>query len=285
MPVRRHVWVSLAALVLFASSSAAQVLSINKVASESPISAGDIATFRIVVQNTGVANALNVTLSDPLPGGLAWTDDSDQCTISAATLSCSFGTFSPAEAVVVTVSATTTVASCGTLSSTATVSSTNAQTKQDSAEIVVDCPSLLTIVGQDQVVVRPDARFGFTACVSNVGAGVARNVRIELQLPSLVWTLEPFQPACALVGDPEIVCTFGDMAFGVGRCAHLSSSTAGCAALEIHTAIKADNASVGSSFVVVEPKVAGDQDASCGILITDVFRLINFLFAGGPGPL
>jgi uncharacterized repeat protein (TIGR01451 family) len=281
--MRRPGWGLLAALALAVQPAAAQVLSITKVAQDPQISAGDTATFVIVVQNASFANALNVTLSDPLPVGLAWTDNSSQCAIASGTLSCSFGTLLTSEVVTVSVSATTTAASCGTLINTATVSSSNASSKEDSAAIVVSCPSLLTSVASAQAQVTPGERFGFTTCVANLGIGIARNVRVQIDLPSLGWKIEPLLLDCEFKDD-SVLCGFGDMALGDGRCLHLVATTQTCETLSLTPAITADNATVGSGILILTPRVAGDQDANCGVAVTDVFRLINFLFAGGPGP-
>src|SRR4029079_15197884 len=78
------------------SSSASVIIrcpdvSVVKTADNSPISAGDTAAFTIVVANGGQGVAKNVTLNDPLPAGVAWNEDSNDCQITSNTLTCSFG--------------------------------------------------------------------------------------------------------------------------------------------------------------------------------------------------
>jgi uncharacterized repeat protein (TIGR01451 family) len=122
-------------------------LNIAKTAAKSPIAGGDSASFTIVVWNAGPGTATNVTLDDPLPGGLAWTEDSDSCTISGSNLHCSFGDLgvtteanSPAR---VTVTAPTTRNDCGTLDNLATAHADNNADVTASASIEVVCPILV----------------------------------------------------------------------------------------------------------------------------------------------
>jgi uncharacterized repeat protein (TIGR01451 family) len=122
-------------------------LNIAKTAAKSPINGGDSASFTIVVWNAGPGTASNVTLDDPLPGGLTWTDDSDSCTITGANLHCSFGDLgvttkanSPAT---VTVTAPTTREDCGTLDNLATAHADNNPDVTASASIDVVCPTLV----------------------------------------------------------------------------------------------------------------------------------------------
>ena len=58
-------------------------ISIEKTADASPVSAGDEIGFSIKVSNTGAGTARDVTVTDQLPDavGLAWAEDSDDCTI------------------------------------------------------------------------------------------------------------------------------------------------------------------------------------------------------------
>src|SRR5436189_220728 len=72
-------------------------LAITKTADAASVDAGDPIGFVITVTNTGAGTAKNVTVTDPLPtnAGLSWSIDaggSDSgCSISAGTLTCTFG--------------------------------------------------------------------------------------------------------------------------------------------------------------------------------------------------
>jgi uncharacterized repeat protein (TIGR01451 family) len=123
-------------------------LTIAKTAHSSPILAGDTASFTISVWNEGEGTAVDVVIEDQLPGGLAWTADSDACAISATgLLTCEVGDLAPDAMVSVTVSAPTTVEACGELPNTASVAAANEPAEalgnnEDDASISVECASI-----------------------------------------------------------------------------------------------------------------------------------------------
>ena len=100
-------------------------VTVLKTADHSPISAGDTAAFTIVVSNAGPGLAKAVTLNDPLPAGVAWSEDSADCQIASNTLACSFGDLGVGASRTIHVSGPTDAADCGTLPNTATVAATN----------------------------------------------------------------------------------------------------------------------------------------------------------------
>jgi uncharacterized repeat protein (TIGR01451 family) len=71
------------------------------------IPAGQNLVFTILVQNVGTGTARNVHLTDVLPAGFAWTEDSAQCSIAAGTLSCDFGDMAPGASATVHLTAPT----------------------------------------------------------------------------------------------------------------------------------------------------------------------------------
>ena len=79
----------------------------------------DSVGYIIVVWNTGPGTASNVTLDDPLPGGLNWTTGNPDCTITSGTLHCAFGdlgvTTKEQSTASVTLTADTTREDCGSL--------------------------------------------------------------------------------------------------------------------------------------------------------------------------
>ena len=71
-------------------------IKVTKDADNSPISAGETASFTIKVENIGQGKAYDVTLTDTLPTEVTtWTEDSDACSITDGVLSCDFGTMLP----------------------------------------------------------------------------------------------------------------------------------------------------------------------------------------------
>ncbi len=163
-------------------------LNIAKTAAESSINGGDQAGFTIVVWNTGPGTALNVTLDDPLPGGLAWTDDSEDCSITSGTLHCDFGdlgvTTMENTPATVTVTAPTTRTDCGTLDNLATASADNNDDVEASASIDVTCPVIRIQKVNDQVAsVLPGTVVTYTLTVT-VEDGPALNAEVVDTLPA-----------------------------------------------------------------------------------------------------
>ena len=102
---------------------------VDKSADNSPISAGDTASYTIKVTNDGPGTARNVTLTDTLPAGVTWTEDSASCSITAGVLSCDFGTLLPGATRTVTVSGETDAQDCGVLPNTASATASNESAK------------------------------------------------------------------------------------------------------------------------------------------------------------
>src|SRR4029453_16334471 len=122
-------------------------ISITKTATASPISAGDTAGFTITATNAASGTAAtSVTVTDNLPSGVSWTDNSADCSINGSgVLTCTFGTIASGASKSVQVTGTTDSADCGTLSNTANVASSNdsdTNNNSASASIVVQCPDI-----------------------------------------------------------------------------------------------------------------------------------------------
>ncbi len=163
-------------------------LNIAKTAADSSINGGDSASFTIVVWNTGPGTAINVTLDDPLPGGLAWTDDSADCSISSGTLHCDFGdlgvTTMANSSAHVTVTAPTTREDCGSLDNLATASADNNEDVQASASIDVICPVIRIQKVNDQISsVLPGTTVTYTL-TATVEDGPALNAQVVDTLPA-----------------------------------------------------------------------------------------------------
>ena len=91
------------------------------------ISAGETATFTIVVGNSGPATATGVTLDDNLPGPVTWSLASGPagCSVVANVLHCALGDLAAGASVTVTVTAPTTAETCTNYPNLATANATN----------------------------------------------------------------------------------------------------------------------------------------------------------------
>jgi len=140
-----------------------------------PINAGQTAIFTITVSSIGNATANGVTLTDTLPGGVAWTDDSADCTITTGVLNCSFGNLAPGATRTVNVSGATDAGDCGPLSNSATVAATNeapntGANNTSNTSIFVACPALsLDKTSNTTVITAIGQVINYSYLVSNTG--------------------------------------------------------------------------------------------------------------------
>jgi uncharacterized repeat protein (TIGR01451 family) len=96
--------------LMAAPASARANIVVQKSAGSATIEAGGMASFTIVVSNTGTRPGSGLSLSDPLPGaGLTWSESPDvaACSITAGTLNCAIGTLAAGASFSVTVVAMT----------------------------------------------------------------------------------------------------------------------------------------------------------------------------------
>ena len=116
-----------------------------------PVSAGTAIGFDITVSNTGVADATNVVISDPLPAGgaLNWSLNPafSGCAITGSvggqTLDCTFATLAAGGSIgPIHITSPTTQVDCALVSNTATVTSGNDGGGSSSASVTVECAAI-----------------------------------------------------------------------------------------------------------------------------------------------
>lgn len=223
-------------------------ISVAKTPDGATISAGDNAVFTIVVTNNGPIAAENVTLTDTLPAGFAWTlggPDAGDCSIASGTLSCNFGTIPFPGSQTVTLTAPTDSADCGTINNTATVAASNEDAAQlgnnsDSGSITVNCPDVSVTKTPDGEAgapgtIAPGANAVFTITFTNNGPGVASGVTLSDSLPAtnLDWSIssQGLNPgysggsACSLSAGDVLSCSLTTLAAGASYRVVVSSAT------------------------------------------------------------
>ena len=286
--VKRVPALALIAAAALAGRAARGAVSLTKTAVPATISAGDVASFHYLVQN-GSTTAFAVTVVDTLPAGVTWTENSASCTVTNGNqLGCSFGTIAAGAARTFNASGVTDPADCAApLSSTATLGSTGGG-DQSTAQIVVHCPDVSYTALPDTL--SPGQPLAITVGIRNRGAGTARNVHATLShvKSNLVWTLAPPDGACS-VGAESTTCAIGDLQPGEGhsfRVASTSLTDALCGDRDANVSVSVDNQSscCGGRSLGLSIKIPGDPDFNCTVDVSDVFYLINYLFAGGPDP-
>jgi uncharacterized repeat protein (TIGR01451 family) len=209
-------------------------IEVVKTADEGTIDAGDTAAFTIVVTNNGPGTATDVTLSDPLPAGIAWTEDSDFCEITAGVLTCDFGDMASGASYTVHVTGETDAEDCGDLVNTATVAASNEPAANEGnnsseATITVNCAAIDVDKVADAEQVDAADPIGFTITVTNNGAGTATDVMLTDTLPTndgLDWSIDGGTGAQFCDIDAGVLtCDFGDMGPGASYTVHITSDT------------------------------------------------------------
>ena len=224
---------------------------VQKTAANSPINAGDVASFTITISNIGTGSATGVTLNDPLPAGVAWAitggTGAASCVdpIVGNTLSCNFGTMAPGASFTVIVSGATDAADCGTLTNTATGAATNEGSdvlgnNSATANIVVNCPDV-SVVKSGNGPINAGTNAVFTITVTSIGPGTANGVTLSDTLPAgIAWSED--STSCSIAG-LLLTCNFGDLAAGQVRVVTVTGLTdaADCGTLNNTVNISATN--------------------------------------------
>ena len=235
---------------------------VDKTADQGTIDAGQTASYTITVTNDGAGTAYDVTLTDTLPAGIDWSDNSADCTIAGGVLSCDFGDLAPGASASVTVSGTTDPADCGVLHNVANVAASNesdadAQDNSDSADITVNCPDVtVTKTGNGTISAGDNATFSIT--VENLGPGTATNVSLNDPLPAGIdWVLGAVTGditgvACSItgpVGTEVLACSDASMAAGDAFTVNISGGTdaADCGTVPNTATVAADNEAEGQT--------------------------------------
>ncbi len=163
---------------------------ILKTADNSPILAGQTASFTIKAWNDGPGTAFDVVVTDQLPSGIAWTDDSDSCDIDSGVLTCKLGTVGPDDdAFSVTISGPSDAESCADIPNAASVEASNepaANTGNDSSrdEIDVQCASIDLVktagiaADGDTLHLAQPGDVVFTYVVTNTGTATLEHIAL-----------------------------------------------------------------------------------------------------------
>ncbi|MEO7157963.1 MAG: DUF11 domain-containing protein, partial [Vicinamibacterales bacterium] len=191
------------------------VLQIAKTPDGGTITAGDTATFTIVVTNLGPGAATGVVIDDTLPagGGVTWTTATPNCTVTLNVLHCNVpGSLAANASFTAVVTAVTSLGRCTVMNNTATASASNAGTVSDTGLITCVTPVLQIAKTPDNGTVIAGATATYTIVLTNLGPGTAVGVAIDDPLPAgggVTWTTAT--PNCAVTTN-VLHCTVGSLA-------------------------------------------------------------------------
>ncbi len=223
-------------------------LLVTKDAADAEIGAGETARYTITVSNIGAGTATGVTVEDIVPDGIAWSDDSDDCSFDGPTLFCDFGNLEPTEQATVTISGVAGPEDCGEMSNTASAEATNADpAASDPSLITILCPGVAMSKVADAEAVAAGDEIGFTLTVTNPRVANALGVSLVDELPDdagLSWAIDGGADAddCT-IADGVLSCDFGTLPGGQSRVVHIASPTTeeSCGTVENTATVEADN--------------------------------------------
>jgi uncharacterized repeat protein (TIGR01451 family) len=195
------------------------------------VNAGDQVSYTITVSNSatrGTGTAKNVMLTDNLPDGVDWVDDSASCTISPDTgttgqvLRCDLVDLAAGASFSVTVTGMTDGGDCAGLTNQAGVTvandaETGAITSQN-VSITVNCPNVTITKTAQPGTISAGEHAVYAITVSNAGPGDAYTVHLTDDVPALVnsWqvvsvTSDPAaggpNPTCSIDETGNLDCT------------------------------------------------------------------------------
>jgi len=227
-------------------------VTVLKTADDDEIDAGDTAAFTIVVTNEGPGTAHDVTLTDTLPVGITWAEDSPDCSIAAGVMTCAFGDLAAGASRTIHVTGATDAQDCGVLSNTAVVAASNEALVSvgdnlSTATITVNCPEIAIDKTADQGTVSAGDKIGFTITATNTGDGTAHGVTVTDTLPTdagLNWTIDGANSdAGCSISSGVLTCTWGDVASGASKSVHITSPTtaASCGTVDNTASVTTSN--------------------------------------------
>jgi len=246
-------------------------LIVTKTADNGTINAGETAAFTLVVTNQGTGVARGATLSDTLPSGITWSEDSNDCTISGTSLSCSFSDIAAGGTRTIHVTGPTTKDNCKVLANSVSVAATN-EAKTDNngsnADVGVNCAEISVTKTADATPVNATDSVGFTITAKNNGVGTAKDVQVTDTLPTnagLTWVIDSANSdSGCTISSGTLTCNWGDFVQNASKKVHLTSVTtvATCGTINNTASVSTTNDGSGTSaasIVVNCPNVSVEK--------------------------
>ncbi len=173
-------------------------------------------TYTLTVTNNGPSPATGVTLSDPLPGGVAFVSakpTQGSCS-GTVTISCALGPLANGASATVTIQVQPVTVGSAVNTATVTANEPDPVPSNNSSSVTVQIlPSAdlaLTKTAQPTTTVNAGSPLTYTLNVLNLGPSPATGVKITDTLPAGA-TFVSASPACSVT--TTIICTFASLPF------------------------------------------------------------------------
>jgi uncharacterized repeat protein (TIGR01451 family) len=201
-------------------------LVVDKTPDDGVVTAGDEAAFKMTITNVGDGLAKNPTLTDTLPVGIDWSEDSMYCSIESGVLSCVFPDMAKDDSYSVTISGLTTNEACTVIPNLAKVEAdneANTDNNTDTGQITVDCPDVSITKKAMPGTVLVGSTVVFEIVATNDGPGTAYGVVITDELPGdLAWAAN--SEDCTIT-EGVLTCQVGDLEEGSTFTVRISAPT------------------------------------------------------------
>lgn len=167
-------------------------LAVTKTTDTDPVVAGEPIRYTVTVSNDGPGEAVDATLSDPLPAELSdarANTDLGACTVAAGAVGCDLGTIPAGAAATVVVEATVASSATGQLTNTATATSSTPDpnpgnnTATSTTEITASADLTISKVASTAAATNGDP-ISYTLVVANDGPSDATGVTVTDPLPA-----------------------------------------------------------------------------------------------------
>lgn len=200
-------------------------LTLTKTPDVTPIVAGSVVNYTVVVGNTGPSDAQAVRVTDPLPAGLVFDRAASDpaCALTAGRVVCAIGVLPAGDNVSVVIAARLAPAYAGTtLANTATADSPTSPegaTATDTSDVVRQA-KLVLVKGADTETPNVGTSFSYTISLTNDGPSTAPGATIDDTLPAGVVltsvTPESAGVTCTSAAGPpaSIACSAGTLQVG-----------------------------------------------------------------------
>ncbi len=210
-------------------------IGITKLADQHHVSPPQPDGFMITVTSGGPADALDVTIDDPLPmeTGFVWSIDGGtgaaSCSIVANDLQCSFGPMAAGTSETVHISTPTSDLFMGKVWNTATVNTSNAGSAQATDFFKVACTAIGIAIAPDASPALAGSTIGFTITATATDGGTDRDVTVTAPLQTgrgLSWTIDQAgsSPGCS-IDNATLTCNWGSLKGRNSLSVHITSPT------------------------------------------------------------